>query len=149
MIFSLLQLHLAALTSLKGEIIEINNRLHRVISERDGLEKQLNKSQVQMSFTNNLQSNLPMRSPLLSSHLYENVTFFLSCHRKDHMNWTSFKRSPVLKDHFALSQSWPLNTGLTVFVRLFHLSFKSYYSTCICNLIIRRVFVILLFHVYL
>jgi hypothetical protein len=70
MIFSLLQLHLAALTSLKGEIIEINNRLHRVISERDGLEKQLNKSQVQMSFTNNLQSNLPMRSPLLSSHLY-------------------------------------------------------------------------------
>lgn len=39
------RLHLAALTSLKGEIIEINNRLHRVISERDGLEKQLNKSQ--------------------------------------------------------------------------------------------------------
>jgi hypothetical protein len=23
------------------------------------------------------------------------VTFFLSCHRKFHMNWTSFKRSPV------------------------------------------------------
>jgi hypothetical protein len=70
MIFSLLQLHLAALTSLKGEIIEINNRLHRVISERDGLEKQLNKSQVQMSFTNNLQSNLPMRSPVLKCHIF-------------------------------------------------------------------------------
>ncbi|XP_063437691.1 colorectal mutant cancer protein-like isoform X2 [Mytilus trossulus] len=40
-----LKLHLAALTSLKGEIIEINNRLHRVISERDALEKQLNKLQ--------------------------------------------------------------------------------------------------------
>ncbi|XP_071140232.1 colorectal mutant cancer protein-like isoform X1 [Mytilus edulis] len=39
------RLHLAALTSLKGEIIEINNRLHRVISERDALEKQLNKLQ--------------------------------------------------------------------------------------------------------
>ena len=28
------------------------------------------------------------------------VTFFLSCHRKFHMNSTSFKRSNVLVDHF-------------------------------------------------
>jgi hypothetical protein len=47
-----------------------------------------------------VQSSLPMRSPLLSSHLYLKVTFFLSCHGKVHMNWTSFKRSPVLKNHF-------------------------------------------------
>ena len=41
-----LQLHLAALTSLKGEIIELNNRLHHVTSERDILEKQVNRLQV-------------------------------------------------------------------------------------------------------
>ena len=46
-----------------------------------------------------MQSNLPMWSTLLSSHLYF-ITFFLSCHRKFHMNLTSFQRSPVLKDHF-------------------------------------------------
>ena len=39
-------------------------------------------------------------APLSRSHLYQKVTFFLSCHRKFHMNWTSFKRSPVLKGHF-------------------------------------------------
>ncbi|XP_048749887.2 colorectal mutant cancer protein-like isoform X2 [Ostrea edulis] len=38
-------LHLAALTSLKGEIIELNNRLHHVTSERDVLEKQINRLQ--------------------------------------------------------------------------------------------------------
>lgn len=43
---SILQLHLAALTSLKGEIIELNNRLHHVTSERDVLEKQVNRLQV-------------------------------------------------------------------------------------------------------
>ena len=37
-------------------------------------------------------------------HLYSAVTyfkryFFFTCHRKFHMNWTSFKRSPVVKDH--------------------------------------------------
>jgi hypothetical protein len=37
--------------------------------------------------------NLPMLSPLLSSHLYQKVTFFLSYHRKYHMTWTCFKRS--------------------------------------------------------
>ena len=42
----ILQLHLAALTSLKGEIIELNNRLHHVTSERDILEKQVNRLQV-------------------------------------------------------------------------------------------------------
>jgi hypothetical protein len=46
-----------------------------------------------------VQSNLPMRSPLLSSHMYWKVTFYLSCHKTFYMNWTSFKRAPVLKDH--------------------------------------------------
>ncbi|XP_060069390.1 colorectal mutant cancer protein-like [Ylistrum balloti] len=39
------RLHLAAITSLKGELIELNNRLQFVTGERDSLEKQLNKSQ--------------------------------------------------------------------------------------------------------
>jgi hypothetical protein len=38
-----------------------------------------------------VQLNLPMWSPLLSRS-----PFFLFCHRKFHMNWTSVKRSPVL-----------------------------------------------------
>lgn len=46
----ILQLHLAALTSLKGEIIELNNRLHHVTSERDILEKQVNRLQVCILF---------------------------------------------------------------------------------------------------
>ena len=37
-------------------------------------------------------------------------THALSSHRKFHMNWTSFKRSPVLWGYFSLSQRWPLNT---------------------------------------
>jgi len=41
-----------------------------------------------------------IQSPLLSSHLYYKVTVFLSWHRRFHMNWISFKRSTVLKDHF-------------------------------------------------
>ena len=62
------------------------------------------------------QSNLPMWSPLLSSHLHWKVTFFLSCHRK--FIWIE----PLLKSHlsykttFSLSQGWPFNTGLTVHV---------------------------------
>ena len=57
--------------------------------------------QINYIFTTNrpilhIQSNLPMRLPLLSSHLYLKVTCFLTCHRKLHMKWTSFKRSPVL-----------------------------------------------------
>ena len=43
-----------------------------------------------------VQSNLPIWSTILNGHL------FLYCHRKCHMNWTSFKRSPVLEDHFFL-----------------------------------------------
>ena len=47
-----------------------------------------------------IQSNLPKWSPLLSSHLHLKVIFFLSCHRKFHINWTSFRRLLVLKDQF-------------------------------------------------
>ena len=50
MLVFFLQLHLAALTSLKGEIIELNNRLHHVTSERDILEKQVNRLQVCILF---------------------------------------------------------------------------------------------------
>ncbi|KAL5018156.1 hypothetical protein ScPMuIL_003878 [Solemya velum] len=39
------ELHLAALTSLKGEIIELTNRLQHVTKDRDLLEKQLNRAQ--------------------------------------------------------------------------------------------------------
>ena len=38
------------------------------------------------SHENDIQSNLLMQSPLLSSHLYPKVKFFLSCHRTSHMN---------------------------------------------------------------
>ena len=51
-----------------------------------------------------IQLNLPTsikQSPVLK------VTFFLSCHRNFHMNWTSFKRSSVLKDHFSFAL-WPV-----------------------------------------
>jgi len=43
-----------------------------------------------------IELNLPIQSPLLSSHLYWKVTCLLSCHRKCHINWTFFRRSPVL-----------------------------------------------------
>ena len=33
------------------------------------------------SFVTDIQSNLPMWSPLLSSHLYQKVTFFLCCQK--------------------------------------------------------------------
>ena len=46
-----------------------------------------------------IQSNLHMWSPLLSNHLYYKVTFFLFGHIKSHMNWTSFKRIPLLWGH--------------------------------------------------
>ena len=38
--------------------------------------------------------------PVLRSHLNLKDTFYLSCRRKLHMNWTSFKRLPVLKHNF-------------------------------------------------
>ena len=37
-------------------------------------------------FSYQIQSNLPILSPLLSNHLYLKVTFFLSFYRKYHMN---------------------------------------------------------------
>jgi hypothetical protein len=40
------QLHLAALASLKGEILDLSSRLHTVTQERDLLEKTLSKTQV-------------------------------------------------------------------------------------------------------
>jgi hypothetical protein len=43
-----------------------------------------------------------MQPPILSTHLYYKVTFFLSYHRKFYINWTSFKRTPILKDLFLL-----------------------------------------------
>ena len=63
-----------------------------------------------------VQSNMFMQSSLLSSYLCYKVTFFLSCHKMFQMNWTFFKRSPVLKSHFSLSQRWLLNTGLSLHV---------------------------------
>ena len=54
-----------------------------------------------------IQSILPMRSPLLSSHMY-NVCkghSYLSCHRKFYMNWSLFKRKPPL---FLYSKCDPL-----------------------------------------
>ena len=61
------------------------------------------------------QPNLPMWSPLLSNHLYQKITFFLSFHSKIHK-----KSKPPLRGHlsykanFSLSQRLHLNTGLTV-----------------------------------
>ena len=46
------QLHQAALTSLKGEIIELRSRLQRENLERDSLEKQLNKLHVGLGYVN-------------------------------------------------------------------------------------------------
>ncbi|GLG94549.1 Uncharacterized protein GBIM_01746 [Gryllus bimaculatus] len=42
------KLHLAALTSLKGEILDLSNRLHSVTQERDLLEERLTKAQVEV-----------------------------------------------------------------------------------------------------
>ena len=56
-----------------------------------------------------------MWSSLLRGYLYWKVTDSLSHHRQFHKNWTSFKRSPVLKDHFFFIQRWHLNTGLTLY----------------------------------
>ena len=40
------QLHLAAITSMKGELNELRTRLQHVSNERDLLERQVNMSQV-------------------------------------------------------------------------------------------------------
>jgi hypothetical protein len=44
-----------------------------------------------------IQSNMPIRSLLLSSHLFLTVTLCLYCRSIFLMNWTSFKRSSRLK----------------------------------------------------
>ena len=61
-----------------------------------------------------IQSILLIWSPLLSSCPYLKITFFFSYRKKFHMNWTSFKRSPVLKKHVFFVPKWHLDTGLTV-----------------------------------
>ena len=65
-----------------------------------------------------------MWSPLLSNHLYKKVTSFLSCYRKFHMKWTSFKRPPFLcpKSDF-LIQVWLL--------------FYTLLNTCTIHVVIR------------
>ena len=61
-----------------------------------------------------IQSNLSMLSPLLSSHLFKRSPF--SFHVLENFLWIK----PLLRSHlsektiFALSQSWPHNTDLTV-----------------------------------
>ena len=42
----MLQLHLAALTSLKGEILDLSSRLHAASQERDLLETALTRTEV-------------------------------------------------------------------------------------------------------
>jgi len=49
-LFSLFQLHLAAMSSLKGEIIELSSRLQRVHAEKDILDKQFAKLHVWLLF---------------------------------------------------------------------------------------------------
>ena len=48
----MLQLHLAALSSLKGEIIQLGSNLQHVTTEKDHLEKQLSKQQVSLPRVN-------------------------------------------------------------------------------------------------
>jgi hypothetical protein len=61
-----------------------------------------------------MQSTLPLRSPLLSSHLYLKVTFSRTLIKN--FIWVE----PLLWDHlsykaiFSFSQRWPLNTGLII-----------------------------------
>ena len=76
-----------------------------------------------------IQSNIPMWSPQLSSHLYLKVT--ISCLVIENFIWIeSLLRGHLsYKATFSLTQMWPLNTGLTVYVvwftkfsRIFELS---------------------------
>ena len=64
----------------------------------------------------NVQSDLPMWSPLLSSHLYLKVTF--SCPVIESFIWMECLLRGLLfyKATFSLSPMWPLYTGLTVFI---------------------------------
>jgi hypothetical protein len=56
------------------------------------------------------ESNLPMQSPLLSSHL------FLSCHSNFIWSELPLRGRLSYKATFSLSQRRPLNTGLTVVI---------------------------------
>jgi hypothetical protein len=62
----------------------------------------------------------------LCGHLYlADTCIYLSCLKKFHMNCTCFKRSPVLKDHFLLSQRWQ------IFARLPHVMESRVFFTVI------------------
>ena len=63
------------------------------------------------------------------------VTLLLFCHRNFHRNWTCFKRSSVLKDHFFLCPKGDLfNTSLTVYrsdtEKIWNCSFHVRFSPC-------------------
>ena len=62
-------------------------------------------------------------SPVLSSHLYFKIILSLSRQRKNYMNWTSFKRSPVLKGHFLfvpqMTSSYTFDCMIAIFVYTF------------------------------
>jgi hypothetical protein len=72
-----------------------------VLLSRVNVSKKINNTLINVLYLNihYIQSNLHIWSPLLNNHLYQKITFFLSCHKKFHMNCTSFKRSLVKKDH--------------------------------------------------
>ena len=57
---------------------------------------------------------LPLQAPLLNTHLYSDVTCFVSCHSKFYMNFKFFRCHLSCKAMFSLSQMWPLHTGLTL-----------------------------------
>jgi hypothetical protein len=61
-----------------------------------------------------IQSNLPMLSPLFSSHLYLKVAFSYSVRGNFIWIQTLLRGHLSYKTTFSLSQRWPLNTGLTV-----------------------------------
>ena len=54
--FVAFQLHLAALTSLKSEILDLSGRLQHVTAEKETVEKQLSKHQVQCTNITNCPS---------------------------------------------------------------------------------------------
>jgi hypothetical protein len=90
-------------------------------------------------YTTQIQSNLPMWSPLLSSHLYWKVTILLPCHRKFHIPLLSshlyWKVTILLPCHRKYSQtcikrSWPLGQKKTWPYKRFN-SYKVFYDRAI------------------
>uniref|UniRef100_T1JC16 Harmonin-binding protein USHBP1 PDZ-binding domain-containing protein n=1 Tax=Strigamia maritima TaxID=126957 RepID=T1JC16_STRMM len=66
------KLHLAALNSLKSEIIDLNSRFQRLNHERDILEKQLNKSQLEkLRFARDTDDRLEQQSQQYEERLTE------------------------------------------------------------------------------